>query len=268
MNLSIDRGGFMEKILFEQQGYTAIITINRQPELNCFDFETLIQLGEVVDRIHTDKSIRTVIFTGSGDKSFSTGADLKERRTLNDQQVRRNVSKIREVFNKVEELPQPTIAAINGFAFGGGLELALACDFRYAADTATMGLTEVTWAIIPGAGGTQRLTRLVGKSRAKELILTGRKFDAAFAYEWGIINGVTSKEELMPTCHRLADEIGQNGPLAVIQAKYAIHYGSEVDLKSGMAIESKAYEVIIPTRDRVEALQAFSEKRKPNFKGE
>jgi enoyl-CoA hydratase len=258
----------MSKVLFNQDGYVATITLNRPDELNCIDLETLAEYGEMIDRIHTDRSIRSVIFTGTGEKSFSTGADLKERRTLNEQEVRRYISKIREVFNKVEELPQPTIAAINGFAFGGGLELALACDFRYAVDTATMGLTEVTWAIIPGAGGTQRLPRLIGKARAKELILTGRKFGAAFAYDWGIINGVTSKEDLLPTCHRLAEEISQNGPQAVMQAKYAVNYGSEVDLKSGMAIESKAYEVIIPTKDRLEALQAFAEKRKPVFQGE
>jgi enoyl-CoA hydratase len=260
--------GFMNKVLFHQDGYIATVTINRPNELNCFDLETLEQFAEIVDRIHADRSIRSVIFTGAGEKSFSTGADLKERRTLNEQQVRRNVSKIREVFNKVEELPQPTIAAINGFAFGGGLELALACDFRYAADTASMGLTEVAWAIIPGAGGTQRLPRLIGKARAKELILTGRKFGAAFANDWGIVNGVSTKGELLPTCHRLAEEICRNGPLAVVQAKYAVNYGSEVDLKTGMAIESKAYEVIIPTKDRVEALQAFSERRKPEFRGE
>jgi enoyl-CoA hydratase len=146
--------------------------------------------------------------------------------------------------------------------------MALACDFRYAVDSAVMGLTEVSLAIIPGAGGTQRLTRLIGKARAKELILTARRFDAEFAKGWGIVNDVTSREELLPTCYRLADEIGQNGPLAVIQAKFAINHGSEVDLYTGLAIESKAYDVIIPTKDRVEALQAFSEKRKPEFKGE
>lgn len=258
----------MSKVEWSQQGYVATVTLNRPDELNCFDYETLTLLDEIVERIHTDTSIRTVIFTGKGSRSFSTGADLKERRGLDEQQVRRNVNKIREVFNNIGDLPQPTIAAMNGYAFGGGLELALACDFRYAVETASMGLTEVTWAIIPGAGGTQRLSRLIGSSRAKELILTGRKFDAAFAYEWGIVNGVTSHEELLPTCFKLAEEISQNGPLAVIQAKYAINHGSEVDLQTGLAIESKAYEVIIPTKDRVEALEAFREKRKPRFVGE
>lgn len=258
----------MEKAVLRKEGYIANVTINRPNEMNCLDFQTLLELEAILDQIQTDRSTRIVIITGMGEKAFCTGADLKERRTLSEQQVRRNVNKIREVFNKVEELPQPTIAAMNGYAFGGGLELALACDFRYVVDDTKMGLTEVSLAIIPGAGGTQRLSRLIGRSRAKELILTGRKIDSNLACEWGLVSGITSRGELYSTCFKLAEEIAQNGPLAVMQAKYAIHYGSEVDLKTGMAIESKAYEVIIPTKDRIEALEAFQEKRKPIFKGE
>lgn len=255
-------------VLFEKEGHLAFVTLNRPDALNCFDYDMLVQLESTLEQIRFDREIRAVVFTGAGEKSFSTGADLKERRTMSEAQVRRFIYKIRSVFDMVEELPQPTIAAVNGFCFGGGFEMALACDFRYAVDSAKLGMTEVSWAIIPGAGGTQRLPRLIGKGKAKELILTARKIDAITAEQLGILNGITTREELLPKCRELAEEIMQNGPLAVIQAKYAINYGMEVDIKTGMKIETKAYEVIIPTKDRIEALNAFSEKRKPEFKGE
>ncbi|MFC0558370.1 enoyl-CoA hydratase-related protein [Halalkalibacter alkalisediminis] len=258
----------MKKVILEKSNHLAFVTINRPEQLNCFDFETLVELENMVDDIKLDKEVRAVIFTGAGEKAFSAGADLKERRTLNEKEVRRNVSKIRDVFTMIEELPQPTIAAINGYALGGGFELALVCDFRYAVKKATVGLTEVSWAIIPGAGGTQRLSRLIGTSRAKELILTARKIDAEQAYDLGILNKVVDEDELQSSTIALAEEIMKNGPLAVTQAKYAINYGSNVDVKTGLAIESKAYEVIIPTKDRVEALEAFKEKRAAQFRGE
>lgn len=258
----------MKKVIVEIRNHLAFVTINRPEQLNCFDYETLVELENIVEDITLDKNIRAVIFSGAGDKAFSAGADLKERRSLNEKEVRRNVSKIRDVFTMIEELPQPTIAAINGYALGGGFELALVCDFRYAVGTAVMGLTEVSWAIIPGAGGTQRLSRLIGTSRAKELILTARKIDANQAYDLGILNKVVEIEELKNSSIALAEEIMKNGPLAVTQAKYAINYGSNVDVKTGLAIESKAYEVIIPTKDRVEALEAFKEKRQAEFRGE
>jgi enoyl-CoA hydratase len=257
----------VSKVIVEKQDQIAFVTLNRPEQLNCFDFDTLIQLEEILNRLASDTDVRAVIFTGSGEKAFSAGADLKERRTLSEKEVRRNVSKIRDVFTMVEELPQPTIAAINGYAFGGGFELALACDFRYAAEGVQLGLTEVSWAIIPAAGGTQRLSRLIGISRAKEMILTARKITAEQAEQWGILNGVVTKQNLMNKAIQLAEEIMKNGPLAVIQAKHAINYGSEVDLRTGLAMESKAYEIIIPTSDRVEALEAFNEKRPPRFKG-
>lgn len=258
----------MKKVILEVENHLAVVTINRPEQLNCFDFETLSELEEIVDGLKLDKDIRVVIITGAGEKSFSAGADLKERRTLNEKDVRRNVSRIRDVFTKIEELPQPTIAAINGYALGGGFELALACDFRLSVKEAVVGLTEVSWGIIPGAGGTQRLSRLIGNSRAKELILTARKIDAQQAFDWGIINKVVERVQLLEASVELAEEIMKNAPLAVTQAKYAINYGSNVDINTGLAIESKAYEVIIPTKDRIEALEAFKEKRPPNFKGE
>jgi len=258
----------MSKVVFEKKGHIGYVTLNRPEALNCFDYETLQQLGEIVEQIHIDKDVRIVIFTGAGDKAFSAGADLKERKTLNEMQVRRNVKKIRDVFNAIAFLPQPTIAAVNGYAFGGGFELMLACDFRIAVKEAMMGLTELSWAIIPGAGGTQRLPRLIGEARAKELIFTARKINAEKAYEYGILTKVVDKEELMGSCEELAEEMLTNGPIALQQAKYAIQYGMSVDLQTGLAIETKAYEMTIPTKDRLEALAAFSEKRKPVFKGE
>jgi len=258
----------MEPILYEKQNHIAYITLNRPEVLNCFNYETLKMLGNIVESIHTDKDVRTVIITGDGDKAFSAGADLKERRTLNEHEVRRNVKKIGDVFEQIADLPQPTIAAINGYAFGGGFELALACDFRIAVKDAKLGLTETSMAIIPGAGGTQRLPRLIGEARALELILTAKRLSADEAYHYGILNQVVESGQLLAACEELAASIMKNGPIAVQQAKFAVKKGMNVDLKTGLNIESKAYEVTIPTKDRVEALNAFNEKRPPRFLGE
>lgn len=257
-----------QAILFEVKDHIAYVTLNRPEVLNCFNYPTLQHLGEIVDEIHQDQNVRVVIFTGAGEKAFSAGADLKERRTLSEADVKRNVRKIRDVFSAIEALPQPTIAAINGHAFGGGFELALACDLRVSVETASMGLTELSWAIIPGAGGTQRLPRLIGQAKALELILTAKKLSAHEAQQYGILNQAVTREELIPVCETYASAILKNGPIAVQQAKYAIKHGMETDLQTGLAIEAKAYEVTIPTKDRVEALDAFSEKRAPVFKGE
>ncbi|MEW9671737.1 enoyl-CoA hydratase-related protein [Ammoniphilus sp. 3BR4] len=258
-----------EPVLLERNGHIATIRLNRPEEMNAFNYAALEKLGEITEQLQLEsKDIRVVIVAAEG-RAFCAGADLKERRTLNEQQTRRNVRKIRDVFTAIERLPQPTIAAINGYAFGGGFELALACDFRYAVQGALMGLTEVSLGIIPGAGGTQRLSRLVGPSKAKELILTARKITAQAALEFGVLNGIAeSQEQLMDQATTLANEILANAPLAVYQAKYAIDKGSSVDLQTGLDLESKAYEVIIPTKDRLEALNAFREKRKPVFRGE
>lgn len=245
-----------------------MVTINRPEALNCFNYATLKELGELVEQIRVDKDVRIVIFTGAGDKAFSSGADLKERRTLTEAEVRRNVYKIRTVFQQIADLPQPTIAAVNGYAFGGGFELMLACDFRIAVRHAKMGLTETSWAIIPGAGGTQRLPRLIGEAKAKELILTAKKINATEAMNYGILTSVVESNQLMEACHELANAILQNGPIAVQQAKFAINQGMNADLHTGLEIEAKAYEITIPTKDRIEALNAFAEKRSPQFKGE
>ncbi|WOV86907.1 enoyl-CoA hydratase-related protein [Sporosarcina oncorhynchi] len=257
----------MTTVLYEKKNNIAYVTINRESMLNCFDYETLHQLQEVTDSISLDQEVRAVIFTGAGDKAFSAGADLKERKTLNEMEVKRNVKAIRDAFQAIANLPQPTIAAVNGYAFGGGFELMIACDFSIAVEGVKMGLTETSWAIIPGAGGTQRLPRLVGEMRAKELIFTARKFTAEEGLKLGIILEVVERENLLAACEQLALSMMENGPVAIQQAKYAITQGMNTDLQTGLAIESKAYEIIIPTEDRLEALQAFSEKRSPVFKG-
>ncbi|MBM7554264.1 enoyl-CoA hydratase-related protein [Thalassobacillus pellis] len=257
----------MSVIDYHVKGHIAYITLNRPASLNCFNYELLEELGQWVEKIHLDDSVRVVIFTGAGEKAFSAGADLKERKTLTEQEVRRNVKKIADVFHAVYHLPQPTIAAVNGYAFGGGFELMLACDFRIAVEEAKMGLTELSWAIIPGAGGTQRLPRLIGEARAKELILTASKFSAEEGYMYGLLHKVVESKELIPACEDLAGKILRQGPIAVQQAKYAINQGMGVDLQTGLAIEAQAYERTIPTKDRVEALTAFSEKRDPDFQG-
>ncbi|MEK5071486.1 enoyl-CoA hydratase-related protein [Sporosarcina sp. FSL K6-1508] len=257
----------MEAIRYEQKGNLAFVTLDRPGAMNAFNYDMLVELGQITESIRINPDIRVVIFTGSGDRAFSVGADLKERKTLTELQVKRNVYKIGEVFSAIENLPQPTIAMMNGFAFGGGMELALACDFRIAADTALMGLTETGLAIIPGAGGTQRLPRLIGEAKALELILTARKMSAAEALGYGVLTKTAAPEDLIRETADFADSILANGPIALQQAKFAIKHGMNVDLQTGLAIERKAYEFTIPTEDRIEALNAFSEKRKPVFTG-
>ncbi|AOV08522.1 enoyl-CoA hydratase-related protein [Sporosarcina ureilytica] len=257
----------METVLYEQRGNLALVTLNRPEGLNAFNYDMLVELGQITEAIRINPDIRVVIFTGAGERSFSVGADLKERKTLTDLQVKRNLYKIGEVFTAIEQLPQPTIAMINGFAFGGGTELALACDFRIAADSALMGLTETSLAIIPGAGGTQRLPRLIGETKALELILTARRLKAEEAFEYGMLTKIVPANDLLEETTAFANLMLANGPVALQQAKFAIKNGMNVDLQTGLSIERKAYELTIPTEDRIEALTAFAEKRTPQFQG-
>jgi enoyl-CoA hydratase/carnithine racemase len=245
----------------------AWLTLNRPQVMNSLNFDLLYALRDQVEALRFDPGVRVVVIRGAGDKAFCAGADLKERATLSPVAVKTYIHTIRTTFSAIERLPKVVIAAVNGVALGGGTELALASDLRVAADTATMGLTETRLAIIPGAGGTQRLPRLVGKGKAKELIFTGARIDAAEALKIGLVNRVCALGDLESNCRRLADQICETGPVAIEQAKYAIDYGLEADLDTGMAIESNAYWVCIPTEDRLEGLAAFREKRKPVYKG-
>lgn len=257
----------MHVVTYEQQQSIAYITLNRPEALNAFNFDMLQELENFVDSIRIHPDIRVVIISGAGDKAFSVGADLKERKSLPDTLVKRNLNKIGEVFTKIEQLPQPTICALNGYAFGGGLELALACDFRIAADHITVGLTETGLGIIPGAGGTQRLPRLIGETKALELILTAKRLPANEALAYGLLTQVVESAKLKQASNDFAAQILQNAPIAIQQAKLAIKQGMQTDLQTGLKIERIAYELTIPTEDRIEALNAFAEKRSPQFKG-
>jgi enoyl-CoA hydratase/carnithine racemase len=245
------------------------LTLNRPEALNSFSRELLDTLSIAIEEANFNTGARVVIITGSQGKkaSFSTGADLKERATMSEYEVKRFIFKIRNTFTAVENLNKPVIAAINGFAFGGGLEIAMACDIRIAAEEARMGLTETSLAIIPGGGGTQRLPRIVGLAKAKELILTARRITAAEALAIGLVNLVVPGDQLMDACRELAGEIAQNGPIALQQAKFAVNKGMDASLEVGLNIESNAYWHCIPTEDRLEGLKAFKEKRKPEYKG-
>lgn len=245
-----------------------LMTLNRPESANALSIKMLEQLRDAAASCKFDRSVRCIVVTGAGEKAFCAGADLKERAGMDMNQVRRTVSLIRESINDVEALPQPVIAAVNGAAMGGGMELALACDIRIASETATFALTETSLGIIPGAGGTQRLPRLIGKGRAKELIFTAKKIDAKEAWDMGLVEVVAPPESLLDKALEIAGQIVRNAPIAVAEAKFAIDKGCDADLSTGLAMEQNAYEVTIPTKDRLEGLQAFKDKRPPIFKGE
>ncbi len=257
-----------ETILREDENGVAVLTLNRPKAMNSCNFEMLHALRDQIEEIRWNPDIRVIIITGAGEKAFCAGADLKERATLPPVKVKEYIYTIRNLFTTIEFLNKPVIAAVNGIALGGGTELALAGDIRIASMNASMGQTETRLAIIPGAGGTQRLPRLVGKGKGKELIFTGRRVGAEEALQIGLVNHIYERDALMDECKKMAAMICETGPIAVEQAKYAINYGLETDLHTGLAIESNAYWVCIPTKDRIEGLTAFREKRKPVYKGE
>ena len=254
-------------LLVEKRDGIAILTLNRAEVMNSFNFALLHALKEQIEALKFNTKIRVIIITGSGPKAFCAGADLKERTTYSDVQVKTFIFTIRNLFTSIEHLNKPVIAAVNGVALGGGTELALACDIRVASMNALMGLTETRLAIIPGAGGTQRLPRLIGRGKAKELIFTGRRVDAQEAFQVGLVNQICEQASLLDECLKMAAMICEAGPIAIEQAKYAINYGLETDLHTGLGIESNAYWITIPTEDRLEGLAAFQEKRKPVYKG-
>lgn len=257
----------MSWVMLEVEQGIATVKLNRPEVGNALNLPTLIQLRELTQEIAHRRDIRVVVLTGAGEKSFCVGADLKERKTMTEQQVRQFLATIRDTFTEIAELPQPVICAINGFAFGGGLELALACDLRIVEDHSQLGLTETSLGIIPGAGGTQRLSRLIGSSKAKELIFTARRLKAEEAVEWGIVSYQVPSGESVKEAYELATQMSANAPLALAQAKFAIDRGLECDIRTGIWLEAKAYETLLPTEDRLEGLKAFAEKRKPHYQG-
>lgn len=257
-------------LLKEERDGILILTLNRPESMNCFSFALLNELNAAVKEANFDPDLRVIIITGAagGKKAaFCTGADLVERRTMSPDDVKRFIHTISSTFSDVQNVKVPVIAAMNGFAFGGGLEFALACDIRVASSNAVMGLTETSLAIIPGAGGTQRLPRIVGMAKAKELIYTAKRITADEALACGLISQVVDPDALMDICIEIAKKIAENGPIAVQQAKFAINKGVECSLDVGLGIEARAYAITIPTEDRIEGLNAFREKRKPEYKG-
>lgn len=245
-----------------------LITLSRPGAANAMSVQLLTELGATLDRVNGDPAVRVVLLTGAGEKAFCAGADLKERHGMSDRQVKQIVQLIGATVAKVEALAQPVIAVLNGVAFGGGLELALACDLRIAATHTKVGLTEASLGIIPGAGGTQRLPRLIGIGKAKELIYTARRLNAEQAKSYGIVEYVYEAHELLENALQLAQDMAKNAPLSLVQAKIAINQGVEVDLATGLKIESLAYSALIPTEDRLEGLLAFQEKRAPQYSGQ
>jgi enoyl-CoA hydratase/carnithine racemase len=255
-------------LLYEENDGIATLTLNRAKVMNCLNFEILFALREKISEIRFKPEVRVVIITGAGEKAFCAGADLKERATLPPLKVKEYILTIRNLFYEIRNLNKAVIAGVNGIALGGGTELALASDIRVASLNASMGLTETKLAIIPGAGGTQMLPRLIGIGKAKELIFTGRRVDAKEALDIGLVNQICEPENLIGKCNEMAAMICKAGPIAIEQAKYAINYGIETDINTGLAIESNAYWVTIPTQDRLEGLKAFKEKREPVYIGE
>ena len=251
----------------EVQDGVAVVMFMRAEAANALSVQMLHEINEALEAIHDDRSIRVVIVTGDGEKAFCAGADLKERKGMNEGETRKTIALIGKTMTHFETLAQPVIAAINGVAFGGGLELALACDIRMASSTAKIGLTETALGIIPGAGGTQRLPRLIGVGKAKELIYTARRLSAEEAYQYGIIEHIAEPGKLLEQAKALAYEIAKNAPLSLIQAKTAINQGMQTDISTGLQIESLAYSRLLHTEDRLEGLKAFQEKRSPAYSG-
>ncbi len=245
----------------------ATVWLSRERSLNAMNGAMVQELGEVFGALGEDRQVRVVILGARGDKAFCVGADLKEREGMSEDEVRRRIASYRRVFRMIERNDKPTIAAVQGYAFGGGLELAMACDLRVMAEEASVGLTELKLGIIPGAGGTQRLSRLVGAARAKELIFRAARISGERAADLGLANVAVPEATVMDKCHQWAEEMLESAPIALAQAKRAIDAGSEVDLETGLDIEAAAYAVTIPTEDRKEGLQAFKEKRKPDYQG-
>lgn len=256
-----------ENILVEIDAFTAIVTINRPEKLNALNRQTIAELHNAFAQLNENKSVRVIILTGSGDKAFVAGADISEFASFSVAQGEQLSSEGQDLlFNFVENLSTPVIAAVNGFALGGGLELAMSCHFRLASDNAKLGLPEVSLGVIPGYGGTQRLPQLVGKGKAMEMIMTGGMIDASDAYRSGLVNQVVQQEELMVVCRKIADKIAKNSPVAIAYAIKAVNAGFKSNAL-GFATEIESFGACFGTDDFKEGTNAFLKKRKAEFTG-
>ena len=258
-----------ETLLIEEPApHVVLVTLNRPDASNAFNTKMALDLAEAFLEFSREGATeRCVVLTGSGEKAFCAGADLKERDGMSDEDWAAQHKVFEAMGEAVLAAPMPVIAAVNGAAFGGGCEIALLCDFLYAAETARFALPEVTLGIMPGLGATQTLTRTAGPRRAKEVIASGRAFTAAEALDWGVANRVCAPGELLPAALETARRIAANAPLAVAAVKRAIDLGDGHGLRSGMALELEQYNQLFPTDDRREGVRAWREKRKPSFSG-
>lgn len=254
-------------LLVRRENGILIATIHRPEKLNAVNKEVFDELKALVERLESDHSARALILTGHGNKAFCVGADLKERQGMNEKDVVVRLDFVRQIYSRIEKLAIPVIAALNGMALGGGLELALAADLRICTQDTTLGLPEVDLAIIPGNGGTQRLSRLVGMPKALEMVLLAKKISADEAFSVGLVNQVVSFEQLMPTALQWGKKIMESGPIAIKQAKLAIREGAHRKLEDSLLWELECYKPCLQSKDRLEGLKAFAEKRKPNYLG-
>lgn len=256
-----------ETILFEVQDGVGLLTLNRPKVLNALSPQLLDEVADVVDRVRKDIDIRILVLTGAGEKAFVAGADISEFPKMNPLQARAFAEKGQELFFALEQLPIPVIACVNGFALGGGCELAMSCDFIYASEKAKFGQPEINLGIIPGFGGTQRLARLVGRAKAKELCMTGEMIDAQQAKELGLAAKVFPAEQLLEETMKVAKLLASRSRVALRAIKAIVDRGVDVDLKTGCALEMEAFGVCFASEDAREGALAFLEKRKPEFKG-
>ncbi|HVF44907.1 MAG TPA: enoyl-CoA hydratase-related protein [Pyrinomonadaceae bacterium] len=255
-----------ETLLLERRGRVALITINRPTKLNALNIQTRAEGAAALDELRDDESVRVVVITGAGEKAFVAGADIAEfeGRTAVTQ---RDVMTARSLFTAVDTFPKPVIAMINGFCLGGGCELALSCDIRVASEAARFGQPEINLGIIPGGGGTQRLTRLVGEGKAMELILTGDMIDAQHAYNLGLVNLVVPAADLEAKTMEMANRIAEKSPVALRMAKEAVKTAARANLDEGLRREIDLFALTFSSQDKDEGVRAFLEKRKPDFKG-
>ncbi|MCW5966982.1 MAG: enoyl-CoA hydratase/isomerase family protein [Blastocatellales bacterium] len=255
-----------ENVILERRGRIALATINRPEKLNALNIQTRAELVDCFNELRDDADIRVVVITGAGGKAFVAGADINEfaGRTAIEQ---RSVMRAKSIFTAAEDFPKPLIAMINGFCLGGGCELALACDIRIASERSRFGQPEINLGIIPGGGGTQRLTRLVGEGKAMQMILSGAMIDAAEAYRIGLVNDVYPAEELEAKTIELASLIAEKSPVALAMAKTAVKNAARMNLREGLDAEIDLFALCFSSEDKEEGVRAFLEKRKPDFKG-
>jgi enoyl-CoA hydratase len=268
MTTTIDKAMTYENLIVEIRDRVARVTVSRPKVLNALNEKTVRELLAAFQALREDRDVGVVILTGAGEKSFIAGADIGELAEMNVREAEASSRLGQTTLREIETLGKPVIAAVNGFALGGGCEIALACHWRYASENAKLGLPEVGLGIIPGYGGTQRLPRIVGLGRALELITTARMIDAAEALRIGLVNAVLPQAELLPHCEKVAAEVLSRGPVAVRYAMDAAIRGLETDLTHGLDQEASSFGLVASTADMKDGLRAFLEKRKPNFKGD